>query len=120
MAGSKEDRPIDSGIAGLVGKDEAAALEFWKQRFAKVSAIAVATARVGALLPALRQLSWLAPEERRRLTKARVTAHRLLPADQAQRIDEARKAAYEIDRELVESDDAVARHFESADGMVRR
>lgn len=102
-----EERPVDSGIAQLAGGDEAAAIEWWKQRFGLIAGIPTEIARAGALLPQMRQLSRLADGQRRQLTKARMRAFLALPMDQRQRIVSARKLAVATDPELVKSDDAV-------------
>ncbi len=103
----KDDRPIDAGLVALAGKDEATAVEWWKQRFALIAAIPQELARVGAITPQLRELSRLDPAERRRLTKARMTALTQIPAEQREPIMAARKAAFGVDRALLDSDEAV-------------
>ncbi len=107
----KDDRPLDVGLAALKGKDEATATEWWKERFALIAAIPSDTARVGALTPQLRELSRLTADERRRLTKARIAAFGTLPEDQQAKIMTARKAAYEVDRALLESDDTLVQEL---------
>lgn len=102
-----EERPVDSGIAQVKASDEPAAIEWWKQRFGLIASIPAEIARAGALLPQMRQLSRLTPDERRRLTKARMQAFLSLPGDQRQRIVSAKKLAMATDPELVKSDDAV-------------
>ncbi len=103
----KDDRPIDAGLVALAGKDEATAVEWWKQRFALIAAIPQELARVGAITPQLRELSRLDPAERRRLTKARMTALTQIPAEQREPIMAARKAAFGVDRALLDSDEAI-------------
>ena len=103
----KDDRPIDAGLVALAGKDEATAVEWWKQRFALIAAIPQELARVGAITPQLRELSRLDPAERRRLTKARMTALTQIPAEQREPIMAARKAAFDVDRALLDSDEAI-------------
>jgi hypothetical protein len=101
----KDDRPVDAGLALLRGKDEAAAIEWWKQRFGLISAIPVDTARVGALTPQLRELVRITDrEERKRLTAARMKAFLQLPADQQDRITKTRQAAFNVDRGVLEED----------------
>lgn len=101
----KDDRPVDAGLALLRGKDEASAIEWWKQRFGLISAIPVDTARVGALTPQLRELVRITDrEERKRLTAARMKAFLQLPADQQDRINKTRQAALDVDRGVVEED----------------
>src|SRR4029078_12321806 len=53
---TKEERPVDAGLAALVGKSEQELIDFWKQRFTLIAAIPMDTARVGALTPQLREL----------------------------------------------------------------
>ncbi|HEX9266630.1 MAG TPA: hypothetical protein VF965_04005, partial [Candidatus Limnocylindria bacterium] len=69
----KDDRPVDAGLAALVGKSEQELIDFWKQRFGLIAAIPIDTARVGALTPQLRELVRIQNrEERKRLTTARM------------------------------------------------
>ena len=101
----KDDRPIDAGLAALVGKSEQELIDFWKQRFVLISAIPIDTARVGALTPQLRELVRIENrEERKRLTAARMKAFVQLPGDVQERMAKTRKAAYEIDRGVLEED----------------
>ena len=101
----KDERPVDAGLAALVGKSEPELIDFWKQRFGLIAAIPMDTARVGALTPQLRELVRIANrEERKRLTTARMKAFTQLPADQQERIAKTRKAAYDIDRAVLEED----------------
>jgi hypothetical protein len=101
----KDDRPIDAGLAALVGKSEQELIDFWKQRFGLIAAIPVDTARVGALTPQLRELVRIENrEERKRLTAARMKAFVQLPADQQERISKTRQAAYIVDRGVLEED----------------
>jgi hypothetical protein len=101
----KDERPVDAGLAALVGKSEQELIDFWKQRFALIAAIPMDTARVGALTPQLRELVRIENrEERKRLTTARMKAFAQLPGDQQERISKTRKAAYDIDRGVLEED----------------
>ena len=101
----KDERPVDAGLAALVGKSEQELIDFWKQRFGLISAIPMDTARVGALTPQLRELVRIENrEERKRLTTARMKAFVQLPGDQQERISKTRKAAYDIDRGVLEED----------------
>jgi hypothetical protein len=101
----KDDRPVDAGLAALVGKSEQELIDFWKQRFGLISAIPVDTARVGALTPQLRELVRITNrEERKRLTAARMKAFVQLPGDQQERIAKTRQAAYNVDRGVLEED----------------
>jgi hypothetical protein len=101
----KDERPVDAGLAALVGKSEPELIDFWKQRFGLISAIPMDTARVGALTPQLRELVRIENrEERKRLTAARMKAFVQLPRDQQERISKTREAAYNIDRGVLEED----------------
>ena len=101
----KDDRPIDAGLAALLGKSEQELIDFWKQRFVLISAIPIDTARVGALTPQLRELVRIENrEERKRLTAARMKAFVQLPGDVQERMAKTRKAAYDIDRGVLEED----------------
>ncbi len=106
-----EDRAVDSGVAQIRGKEDAAAIEWWKQRFALIAGIPTEVARAGALLPQMRELSRLPDAERRRLTKARMQAFMAVPADQRQRVTSARKLTYAFDPELVQSDDQITQQL---------
>jgi hypothetical protein len=101
----KDERPVDAGLAALVGKPEQELIDFWKRRFGMIAAIPVDTARVGALTPQLRELVRVGDrEERKRLTTARMKAFTQLPADQRERITKTREAAYNVDRGVLEED----------------
>jgi hypothetical protein len=101
----KDERPVDAGLAALVGKSESELIDFWKQRFGLISAIPMDSARVGALTPQLRELVRIENrEERKRLTAARMKAFVQLPRDQQERITKTREAAYNIDRGVLEED----------------
>ena len=117
----KDDRPIDVGLAALTGNDEAAAIAFWKKRFELIAAIPNDIARVGALTPQLRELTRMANEaERERLTRARIVAFAQLGPDVRQRIMDARKAAWNVDRGVLEKDQAlVDKILPTVDASVR-
>lgn len=117
----KDDRPIDVGLAALSGNDEAAAVAFWKKRFELIASIPNDIARVGALTPQLRELTRVSGEpERERLTRARIIAFAQLPTDVKQKIVDARKAAWEIDRAVLEKDQAlVDKILPTLDASVR-
>ena len=101
----KDERPVDAGLAALVGKSESELIDFWKQRFGLISAIPMDSARVGALTPQLRELVRIENrEERKRLTAARMKAFVQLPRDQQERITKTREAAYNVDRGVLEED----------------
>ncbi|HAF11719.1 MAG TPA: hypothetical protein DCK98_16805 [Chloroflexi bacterium] len=104
----KDDRPIDVGLAALTGSDEAAAIEFWKKRFELIAAIPSDVARVGAMTPQLRELTRMVNEvERERLTRARLIAFAQLSSDVQQKITASRKAAWDVDRSVLEKDQAL-------------
>lgn len=117
----KDERPIDVGLAALSGNDEAAAIAFWKKRFELIAAIPNDIARVGALTPQLRELTRIANDaERERLTRARILAFAQLPMDVRQKIVEARKAAWTIDKGVLEKDQAlVDKILPTVDASVR-
>ncbi len=117
----KDDRPIDVGLAALIGSDEAATTAFWKKRFELIAAIPSDIARVGAMTPQLRELTRIENEaERERLTRARIVAFAQLPQDVRQRIAEARKAAWNIDKAVLEKDQAlVDKILPTVDASVR-
>jgi hypothetical protein len=117
----KDDRPIDVGLAALSGNDEAAAIAFWKKRFELIAAIPNDIARVGALTPQLRELTRMASEpERERLTRARIVAFAQLPSDVRQKITDARKAAWNVDKGVLEKDQAlVDKILPTVDASVR-
>jgi len=117
----KDDRPIDVGLAALIGNDEATVTAFWKKRFELIAAIPSDIARVGAMTPQLRELTRIANEaERERLTRARIVAFAQLPQDVRQRIVEARKAAWDVDRAVLEKDQAlVDKILPTVDASVR-
>ena len=117
----KDDRPLDVGRAALSGNDEAAAIAFWKKRFELIAAIPNDIARVGALTPQLRELTRMASEpERERLTRARIVAFAQLPQDVRQKITDARKAAWNIDKGVLEKDQAlVDKILPTVDASVR-
>lgn len=117
----KDDRPIDTGLAALIGNDTTAAEAFWKKRFELIAAIPSDIARVGALTPQLRELTRIANDaERERLTRARIVAFAQLPMDLRQRIAEARKAAWNVDKAVLEKDQAlVDKILPTVDASVR-
>lgn len=99
-----DDRPIDVGLAALKGKGEPELIEWWKTRFGMIAAIPQDIARVGALTPQLRELTRIADDDRRKLTRARMIAFSQLPADQQRLLMEARTKAFDVDRAVLEED----------------
>src|SRR5437762_8317013 len=108
---AKLDRPVDSGLAALKTADDAAAVDWWKKRFALLAAIPTDVARAGALVPQFRQLAELPEVERRRLTRARMQAFLQAPGDQRQAIMSARQLANMIDPKTLASDDTVVQQL---------
>lgn len=106
LFGSKKDtRPIDVGLASLIGSDENAAIEFWKKRLELTAAVPNEIARVGALTPQMRELTRIDNlDERKRLTKARLIAFAKLPQEQQQLLEAARRKAFDVDRAVLEAD----------------
>ena len=106
LFGSKKDtRPIDVGLASLIGSDENTAIEFWKKRLEMTAAVPNEIARVGALTPQMRELTRIDNvEERKRLTKARLIAFTKLPPEQRQLITAARRKAFEVDKVVMDAD----------------
>ena len=106
LFGSKKDtRPIDVGLASLIGSDENTAIEFWKKRFEMTAAVPNDIARVGALTPQMRELTRIDNlDERKRLTRARLIAFTKLPQEQRQLITAARRKAFEVDPAVMEAD----------------
>jgi hypothetical protein len=106
LFGSKKDtRPIDVGLASLIGSDENTAIEFWKKRLEMTASVPNEIARVGALTPQMRELTRIDNlEERKRLTKARLIAFAKLPAEQQQLLATARRKAFEVDRGVMDAD----------------
>lgn len=122
LFGSKKDtRPIDVGLASLVGSDEPTAVQFWKKRLELTAAIPSDIARVGALTPQIRELTRIDNmEERKRLTRARLIAFASLPADQRQLLTAARRKAFDVDPEIMEADDKlVAELLPTLDATAR-
>lgn len=117
----RDDRPVDVGLAALHGNDEVAAIAFWKKRFELIAAIPNDIARVGALTPQLRELTRVANEaERERLTRARIVAFAQLAMDVRQKIVDARAAAWDVDRSVLEKDQAlVDKIMPTVDASVR-
>jgi hypothetical protein len=106
FGGKKKDtRPVDEGLAHLLGVDEATAIAFWKKRFEMTAAVPSDIARVGALTPQIRELGRVADRaERTRLIRARMIAFAQLAPDQRERIVIARRKAFEVDRAILEDD----------------
>jgi predicted component of type VI protein secretion system len=106
-----EARAIDAGLVALKSADDAAAVDWWKKRFALLAGIPTDAARAGALVPQFRQLAELPEAERRRLTRARMQAFLQAPGDQRQAIIAARQLASAIDPRVLASDDAVVQEL---------
>ena len=106
-----EARAVDPGLLSILSADDAAAIDWWKKRFALLSGIPTDAARAGALIPQLRQLAELPEADRRRLTRARMQAFLQVPGDQRPAILAARHLASVIDPALLASDDAVVQQL---------
>ena len=105
FGGKKDTRPVDEGLAHLLGSDEPSAIAFWKKRFELTAAVGSESARVGAITPQIRELTRVSDrEERKRLTRARMIAFAKLPADQRQLISVARQGAWSVDAAILEED----------------
>lgn len=103
--GKKDTRPVDEGLAKLIGSDEPTLIEFWKQRFKLTAAVPDEIARVGALTPQIRELTRVEDaKERERLTRARIIAFSQLPDGERQALAAARRRAFEVDRGVLEED----------------
>ena len=103
--GKKDTRPVDEGLAKLIGSDEPTLIEFWKQRFKLTASVPDETARVGALTPQIRELTRVEDrKERERLTRARIIAFAQLPENERQALAAARRRAFEVDRKVLEED----------------
>ena len=119
--GKKDTRPVDEGLAKLIGSDEPTLIEFWKQRLKLTAAVPDETARVGALTPQIRELVRVEdPKERERLTRARIIAFAQLPDGERQALAAARRRAFEVDRGVFEEDQRlVDKILPSLDANVR-
>jgi hypothetical protein len=117
----KDTRPVDVGLAALVGKSDSELIEWWKQRLELIAQVPSDIARVGALTPQLRELSRIeSADERKRLTRARIIALSQLPQDKRQIIAEARKKAWDVDRDVLDADEKiVAELLPQMDASVR-
>lgn len=121
--GSKKDtRPVDVGLAALLGTGEAEAIEFWKRRLVQIAQIPSEVARVGALTPQLRELTRIDDEaERKRLTRARMLAFAQLPPDQQQLLATARAKAFSVDAGVMDRDQKMVDEIlPTVDENVRR
>ena len=119
--GKKDVRPVDEGLAKLIGSDEQTIIEFWKQRLKLTAAVPDETARVGALTPQIRELVRVEdPKERERLTRARIIAFAQLPEGERQMLAAARRKAWDVDRGVLEQDQKlVDQILPSLDANVR-
>jgi hypothetical protein len=105
VGGNKDTRHVDEGLARLLGSDEPAAIEFWKQRFKLTAAVPSEVARVGALTPQIRELTRVENmEERKRLTRARLIAFAQLSPEERQTLGAARRKAFEVDPVVLQED----------------
>ena len=103
--GKKDTRPVDEGLAHLLGSDEPTAIEFWKKRFKMTVSVPSEVARVGALTPQIRQLVRVENlDERKRLTRARLIAFAQLSPEDRQTIVATRRKALEVDPGVLTED----------------
>ena len=103
--GKKDTRPVDEGLAHLLGSDEKTAIEFWKKRFKMTVSVPSEVARVGALTPQIRQLVRVENlDERKRLTRARLIAFAQLSPEERQTIFATRRKALEVDSAVLTED----------------
>ena len=103
--GKKDTRPVDEGLAHLLGTDENTAIEFWKKRFKMTASVPSEVARVGALTPQIRQLVRIDNvDERRRLTRARIIAFAQLSPEDRQTLAATRRKAFEVDPAVMKAD----------------
>ena len=91
----EERRPVDAALKELASKSEDEAIAWWTTRLGQLAAIPVVTARVGAMIPISRELTTLPRAQRLALTRARILAFAKLPADQQEKLNEARPVAFE-------------------------
>lgn len=122
IGGKKDTRPVDVGLAALLGKGEGEIVDFWKGRLTQIAQIPSEPARIGALTPQLRELSRVDDDaERRRLTRARMIAFAQLSPDQQQLLAVARAKAFTVDPGVMESDQKrVDEILPTVDENVRR
>ena len=105
FGGKKDTRPVDEGLAHLLGSDEPTAIEFWKKRLKLTASVPTDVARVGALTPQIRELTRVENiEERKRLTRARIIAFAQLSPEDRQTIAAARRKAFEVDPAVLKAD----------------
>ncbi|HEX9269887.1 MAG TPA: hypothetical protein VF998_08600 [Candidatus Limnocylindria bacterium] len=83
---------------------EDAAVSWWAERFARIAALEDVEARADAILAGWRAASALDPEERRRVTRARMRAAMALPAAARDAVFAARRAAAAREPELAADD----------------
>ncbi len=121
--GTKKDtRPVDVGLASLLGKSEGETIEFWKKRLVEIAQIPNEIARTGALTPQLRELSRVDDvNERKRLTRARIIAFSQLSPDQQQVLGAARAKGWSVDPGVMDADQKrVDELLPTLDDNVRR
>ena len=105
FGGKKDTRPVDEGLAHLLGSDENTAIEFWKKRFKMTASVPSEIARVGALTPQIRQLTRVGDlDERKRLTRARLIAFAQLSPEERKTIVATRRKAFEVDAAVLQED----------------
>jgi hypothetical protein len=114
-------RPVDEGLAALRSKGEDELIQWWTHRLNLIAEIPSDTARVGALVPQLRELSRIDDQaERKRLTRARMIAFPQLDPAKRERITEARKRAWQVDPGVLEADQKIVEELlPTLDASVR-
>lgn len=91
----EERRPVDVALKDLTTKSEDEQIAWWTTRLGQVADIPVATARAGAMIPISRELQTLPHTQRLALLRTRILAFAKLPADQQDKLNEARPMAFE-------------------------
>lgn len=100
----EEDRPVDAGLAAQKGKDDAALVEWWKQRFEAIAAIPQEIARLGAYTPTIRQLTRLDDDERRKNTRAMIAAFARLSKELQDLLGDVRRKSFGVDSAVLTED----------------
>ncbi len=93
-----------SDLTGLRGKSERELVDWWTRRLDRVARAESEEARARALAPYLRELTTIASDERRRLTRARILAFAALPDGDREVVGAARRRAWDVDRDALEAD----------------
>jgi hypothetical protein len=97
-------RPADVTLREMVGKPESEVIAWWTTRWRQIAAIPVGTARAGAIIPMLREVSALSKDQRLAMTKSRVLGFVELDQQEKDKVFEARKLAARLAPELEQDD----------------